>query len=300
MSTISETKLSLKQPANRSCSKAYLIIEVLALASIIVSPVAQAYAISVDGTVSDAEWIYWFKDTTFTHSSHYTGSLKFSAYWYADASNLYIAVNTTKQISHISSYSSGSDSPIDYSNIYPVINSTDEVMSEYSAGDTESVTDKDKTFTPWEQLDIRIDVPPYGIGEEDIGFGIIKSSTPDYTYTYFLNGTSTGSWSQPKPLPSGSNIVAGQTNSNRSYELIVPASLLEIQPGDIVKVAFSLYDRIGCETWALNTHPDQLCWFDPDNWEPTPPLPIPEAPIGTILLTATAFSVYFLAKRLTH
>ena len=262
--------------------------------------IPRAFAITIDGTVTDSEWIYWFTDVTFTSSSHYKNDLNFTAYWYTDSSNLYIAVNTTEIIHHLEAASVNSSTEIDDSKLYEAVNKSDIIIGgigDTGAHDVDTAQNLDTEYIPWDQMYVLIDVPPYGIGPEDVGFGIITTFHPYHQLKYFLTGMADGGWSSPKPLPSGSNIVAGQTDSYRSYELCIPVSLLGIRPGDVVNVAFSLYDLRSSQSWAYNNHPDRLCWTDPSNWEPTPPLPIPEVPLGTILLLATSFAAYFILKR---
>jgi len=249
------------------------------------SPIYYLYAISIDGTVSESEWITWFTDNTFETTGHYVGNLYFTAYWYVDSNYLYIAVTTTDQT------------------VGFLVESVDEVALNDTVAvdsvDTALVNGTDEAIAvkTYDEATIGMDVYPYGVGPEDIIFGVQTRSYSEYGYNpYSKRGTSSGSWGQAQPLPTGCAFVAGSTGGYRSYELMVPVSLLGLQPGDIVYMAFAIYDRPSKSSQAYNYHPDELLWCNPDNWEPTPPLPIPEIPIGTLPLIATAFAAYFLLK----
>ncbi len=265
-------------------SKTILLLSIMGLV-FTSSPIYYLYALQIDGTVSESEWITWFTDTTFETTGHYSGTLYFTAYWYVDSNYLYIAVKTTDQT------------------IALMVESVDEVaLNDTVAVDSSDAaivngTDEAAAFRPYDEATIGMDIYPYGVGEEDIIFGIQTRSYSQYGYNpYAKLGTSHGGWGPAQPLPTGCAFVAGSTNGFRSYELMVPISLLGLQPGDVVMMAFAIYDRPSYSSQAYNYHPDELLWCNPDNWEPTPPLPIPEIPIGTLPLIATAFAAYFLLR----
>jgi len=271
-------------------SKTLLLVSITVLV-FTSSPIYYLYALNIDGTVSESEWVEWFTDTTYNVVGHYTGNLYFTAYWYVDSSYLYVAVKTTDQTITILDYSMEEANATSDADIAMLSNTTDTADSGILK-DTESVY----VYGTYDKAIIGIDVYPYGIGTEDIMFGIQTRSYSEYGYNpYAKRGTSHG-WGSAQALPTGCAFVAGSTNGYRSYELRVPVSLLGLQPGDVVTMAFAIYDRPSYWGQAYNYHPDALMWCNPDNWEPTPPLPIPEVPIGTLLLIATAFAAYFLLR----
>lgn len=229
----------------------------LLIASLSISYVPNARALTIDGTVTDIEWNYWFEDHNCVRYGSYSENFSITAYWYADSANLYIAVNTTDR----------------------------------TIGNTPS---------NWDEISILIDAPPLQngtIGNEDINFHVETRPNTPYAYNPFCETGVNGGWSGPEPMPPGASFIAGQTGIYRSYELCVPVSLLNLTSGDIVRVGFTVHDRPSYANHASLHHPHILVWTDPTNWEPTPPLPIPEVPLGTMLLLATSFTTYFMLKR---